>query len=1087
MSRGCILFNTQPIDCEKTGLQRLAPVANLRFDGVGEFWGMGVLELVAACRAQVVAKAATVARPKRRGALLASTAFTGAFAAVIAGHPTSALAACSGVNTANVLCDAANQATAGTLNTTFAGTTVVNVNPGGKIDTGGALATVTAAGSLTFNNNDTTFGITNPGVFASAVTLINNFGAITYLGNANAVGSAGSGVSAAKGGGTGDITITSNATATGGGFVGINVSHFSTGNILVTGSGDANGSAGGIRAFHQGASGGITISGSGGSGGISGAVLSTAIGATISSASNGSDILINRSGPVVGTGGIGALTAGKGKITVTGFGTVTSTTSPGIFALASGGNVSVTGGGNISTANDSGISATIIHTGHIDIAPAGTVSGRRGIVADTTASTGTATVTVSNNVTSLAGAGVRTLTGSGLATVNVTGGTINAGGLSGNGILHQGNGGFLLNMTGGQVGTAASRAAAGGISATVSGPVGGIDITSTNVFSTGTGINATLDGPTSRNIAITTNGVTDSSTGTGIFAGIAGMGSSGNIAIAQNGAVTGGYGIVVLNSGSGAATVTVNAPVTGTQVRGVLMSGGIGNTLINNSTINGPIGVETNGNTTVINRGSIGTIAPSTFAVTMSNNNNVFVMEGPGAVLNGDIIAFGSNNTFRLAGSGSNSFNVSQIYALTPTFAVLDKTGASNWTLTGTATYAGPVTVREGTLTVNGSLASASGISVALGATVGGSGTLPATTISAGASLSPGNSIGTVTISGNLTFVGAGNYVVEVAPTAADRTNVTGAPGTATLSGTLRAVGTGGIFSIGQRYTVLNAAGGISGTFGTLAVSGNFGVTKPHVEYDASNVYLVLDANQISPSLTNATANQRAVATAADAAVLAGNTSALFGALFNVPAAQLPGALDQLSGEVHASTAGVLADESLYVRSGVLGRLRQASYGDMAAMAALSLGGPQVAFADGEPDQLLSYDAKSPRLPVKAAPKRATADVVFWAQGFGAWGRFDGDGNAAPVRRDLAGVITGVDTRVGSNGRLGIAAGYTGSKNALDGRGSVERRDRAHCGLRRLALRRVQPARRRRLCVPQHRHRPHDRIPGLLRPRFRQL
>ena len=60
---------------------------------------------------------------------------------------------------------------------------------------------------------------------------------------------------------------------------------------------------------------------------------------------------------------------------------------------------------------------------------------------------------------------------------------------------------------------------------------------------------------------------------------------------------------------------------------------------------------------------------------------------------------------------------------------------------------------------------------------------------------------------------------------------------------------------------------------------------------------------------------------------------------------------------------------------------------------------------------------------------------MFWAQGFGAWGRFDGDGNAAPVRRDLAGVITGVDTRVGSNGRLGIAAGYTGSKNALDGRG----------------------------------------------------
>ena len=42
-----------------------------------------------------------------------------------------------------------------------------------------------------------------------------------------------------------------------------------------------------------------------------------------------------------------------------------------------------------------------------------------------------------------------------------------------------------------------------------------------------------------------------------------------------------------------------------------------------------------------------------------------------------------------------------------------------------------------------------------------------------------------------------------------------------------------------------------------------------------------------------------------------------------------------------------------------------------------------------------------------------TSDIVFWAQGFGAWGRFNGDGNAASVRRDLAGFITGVDTRVG--------------------------------------------------------------------------
>jgi subtilase-type serine protease len=149
----------------------------------------------------------------------------------------------------------------------------------------------------------------------------------------------------------------------------------------------------------------------------------------------------------------------------------------------------------------------------------------------------------------------------------------------------------------------------------------------------------------------------------------------------------------------------------------------------------------------------------------------------------------------------------------------------------------------------------------------------------------------------------------------------------------------------------------------------------------------------------------------------------------------LPAALDQLSGEVHASTAGVLVDESRYMRGAVLGRLRQASYGGNTGMASLSLGGPR-AFADGEELSALAY-GKSPVVKAQMVAPAPASDVVFWAQGFGAWGRFDGDGNAASVRRDLAGFITGLDTRVGESGRAGIAAGYTGSRNNLDGRGSA--------------------------------------------------
>jgi len=391
-------------------------------------------------------------------------------------------------------------------------------------------------------------------------------------------------------------------------------------------------------------------------------------------------------------------------------------------------------------------------------------------------------------------------------------------------------------------------------------------------------------------------------------------------------------------------------------------------------------------------------------------------------ITNFGTLAFNRSNTYDFGGVISGIGGVQQ-------------NGTGTTIFGGTHGYTGATTVNGGTLSVNGSIVSSSGVTVNAGGTLGGTGTLPKTTINGG-NLSPGNSIGTISINGSLSFAGPGNYIVEVSPSAADKTNVTGAPGTAALAGTLSAIATGGVYVVGTKYTVLNATGGVSGTFANLAISGSFGVTKPHIEYDANNVYLVLDPNAISPFLAGATLNQRAVAGAVDKAIAAGSQSAPFVALFDLTAAQLPGALDQLSGEVHASTAGVLLDESLYPRSAVLGRLRQASYGADSSMASLSMGGPQ-AFQGGEELSALAY-GKSP-IVTKAPPmvSQPGYDVVFWAQGFGARGKFDTDGNAASLRRDLAGFFTGADTRVGSDGRLGIAAGYTASRNNLDGRGSA--------------------------------------------------
>jgi hypothetical protein len=86
--------------------------------------------------------------------------------------------------------------------------------------------------------------------------------------------------------------------------------------------------------------------------------------------------------------------------------------------------------------------------------------------------------------------------------------------------------------------------------------------------------------------------------------------------------------------------------------------------------------------------------------------------------------------------------------------------------------------------------------------------------------------------------------MVEVSPANADRVNVTG---TATLNGaTVNASFAPGSY-ITRQYTILNAAGGVIGAFGSQVntnLPANFTST---LSSDASNVYLNLTLNFVPP------------------------------------------------------------------------------------------------------------------------------------------------------------------------------------------------------------------------------------------------
>ena len=167
----------------------------------------------------------------------------------------------------------------------------------------------------------------------------------------------------------------------------------------------------------------------------------------------------------------------------------------------------------------------------------------------------------------------------------------------------------------------------------------------------------------------------------------------------------------------------------------------------------------------------------------------------------------------------------------------LDKLGGGTLILTGNHAYTGATTVRSGTLLVNGSITPSALTTVEAGGTLGGNGTVGHTLIDGGA-LAPGNnSIGALTVQGNLTLTAASRYMVDVSPANADFTRVTG---TATPGGaTVQAQFAPGSY-VERRYTILTADGGVNGAFaGPVATNlpANF---RTALAYDGSNAWLDL-------------------------------------------------------------------------------------------------------------------------------------------------------------------------------------------------------------------------------------------------------
>jgi outer membrane autotransporter protein len=243
----------------------------------------------------------------------------------------------------------------------------------------------------------------------------------------------------------------------------------------------------------------------------------------------------------------------------------------------------------------------------------------------------------------------------------------------------------------------------------------------------------------------------------------------------------------------------------------------------------------------------------------------------------------------------------------------------------------GNVIVQAGELVVNGQVIEAPGsfgnrLSLS-GGMISGTGQITASRglYNSGGTVSPGNSIGTLTINGNYYQAADGRLLIEVTPTSSDRLVINGA---ASLDGTLQATWSGlsSPSMLGNSWTFLTASSGVSGTFSPYPAANITPTVVLEPKYDLSDqVYLVLERDYVNGTLLPyLTSRERAVGNMLNSVAnpASGDLSTVLEAIDVLSTySQAANALDQLAPKSGAAQSGLSLGASTVQAGNITGRL----------------------------------------------------------------------------------------------------------------------------------------------------------------------
>jgi outer membrane autotransporter protein len=478
------------------------------------------------------------------------------------------------------------------------------------------------------------------------------------------------------------------------------------------------------------------------------------------------------------------------------------------------------------------------------------------------------------------------------------------------------------------------------------------------------------------------------------------------------------------NSGYGATSITNAGTVQGVDGFGIKLVGDFDDTIVNSGTISGGNGlaidmgagndqltllpgstitgmVDGGDGTDLVTLGGTGTgsFAGAANFEQLHVASGDWTLTGASTFIDGTFIDGGASLTGSagmLTGSivDNGTLVVDQpadgtLTALVGGTGVFRKIGAGTLTI-GSQVFTGQTDVAGGTLMLEGSLPSA--VTVETGARLAGSGDVASAAILKGGAIAP--SVGALQVAGNFAQQAGSTYSATILDGGFSSRIAVGGIATIGSGATLRINRIAGDYVIGTRYTLLTAAGGITGRY-----------TLDQTAMDGTELRLVADDDTLFADLVRTgaslrglagTRNQAAVATAFGT-LNAGN--AAYAALTIDPSDdEVRAGLTELSGEVHASARTAMVHDAMLAEGAVISRIEAGS---------------------AQPSGL-------------------------WGQFVGGHGEDDGAGGAADTDRTTYGGIGGYDLAFGDGLRAGASGGYTHTKLTIDDRASSARNNAAH-------------------------------------------